>query len=108
MVATVDNKLAALDHYLEAGSAAQMNTFLKTGRTYWLTKDRSERFEIHTYTPKEAVRLFERAGFEVLEVRGKTVLNFRYHRGLLEEGADRRAWMKVEKSELYLSDQPAR
>jgi len=97
-VATVDNKLAALNFYLESGSAEQFGAFLKTGRTHWLTKDRTERFEIHTYTPKEAVRLFERAGFEVLEVRGKTVLDFRHHRGLLAEGADRRAWMKIEKN----------
>ncbi len=96
LVATFDNKLAALDYYLEGGSADRMRAFLKTGRTHWLTKDEDEQFEIHTYTPQEAVRLVETAGFELVDLRGNTVLNLRHHRPLLAESADRRAWLKLE------------
>ena len=98
LIATLDNKLAALDFYLQSGSPQDFSTFLKTGRTHWLTKDKAERFEIHTFTPKEAAKLLETAGFAVLEIRGKTVLDFRHHRGLLEQPQTRRAWMRIEKA----------
>ena len=98
LIATFDNKLSALDFYLEGGSPKKMHTFLKNGRTHWLTSDADEQFEIHTLTPKEAIRLFETAGFEVLDIRGKTILNLRKHQHLLEEPEARRAWLKMEKN----------
>jgi SAM-dependent methyltransferase len=98
LIATLDSKLAALDFYLKEGSLPQLREFLKTGRTHWLTRDSDEQFDIHTYTPKEAAKLFDVAGFDVLEMRGKTVLNMRHYRHLLADPEARREWMKVEKS----------
>lgn len=98
LVATLDNKLAALDYYLETGSPQEMRDFLRRGKTHWLTREENERFDIHTFTPAEAVKLFENAGFEVLEVRGKTVLDLRRFRHLLEDPAERRTWSKIERS----------
>jgi ubiquinone/menaquinone biosynthesis C-methylase UbiE len=96
LVATLDNKLAALEYYLAAGSADDMAGFLRTGRTHWLTQDQAERFEIHTYTPDEAARMFAAAGLAVVELRGKTVLDLRRHQGLLADPAQRRRWQRME------------
>jgi SAM-dependent methyltransferase len=99
LIATLDNKLGALDYYLKEGSAKQMADFLKTGKTHWLTKEKEEQFDIHTFTPREAKALFETAGYDVLEIRGKTVLNFnqRTYRGLLADPENKLEWMRIEK-----------
>ena len=98
LLATFDNRLAALDFYLQRGQPAEMATFLRSGRTHWLTKREEERFEIHTYSPAGVHKLLTSAGFEVVEVVGKTVLPMRQHRRLLETPEARRAWAKIERS----------
>lgn len=85
--ATADNKLAALDHYIERGNLGELETFVRGGKTNWLTNDENERFELHTFTPGEVRGLFESNGFEVIEVVGKTVLPVRDNRKLLEDPA---------------------
>jgi SAM-dependent methyltransferase len=98
LVATLDNKLAALDFYLDAGDAAGMEAFLRSGRTHWLTADAAEQFELHTFTPQQGRKLFDQAGFDVLELRGKTVLNMRSRQHLLADPEPRRAWLNLEKT----------
>ncbi|MDB5294177.1 MAG: bioC2 [Phycisphaerales bacterium] len=85
VIATADNKLAALDHYVERGNLDALEQFVRTGRTNWLTADERERFELTTFTPASLRRLFERAGFEVLGVAGKTILPVRQNKRLLEQ-----------------------
>lgn len=97
LVATLDNRLAAIDFYLEAGDALATARFLRDGRTHWLTKDPAEQFTITTFTPADAVKLFEGAGFTVVEMIGKTVLPMRRYRPLLETSEGRRTWAKVER-----------
>lgn len=104
LVATFDNRLAAMDYYLGSGAPQELGRFLRDGRTHWLTKGQAERFAITTYAPGDLTRLVESAGYEVLDLVGKTVLPMRHHRPLLEEGESRRFWAKVEKS---LSRDPA-
>src|SRR5207249_629886 len=88
VIATADNKLAAIDHYIEQGNLDALEDFVRTGKTHWLTADERERFELTTFTPMSLRRLFERAGFEVVEVTGKTILPVRQNKRLLEqEGA---------------------
>jgi len=96
LVATLDNKLAALDYYLTSGSPDALESFLRSGRTHWLTQDRDEQFEIHTFTPAEAMKLFATAGFEIVEVRGKTVLDLRRRQELLADAEQRRRWQAIE------------
>jgi SAM-dependent methyltransferase len=98
LIATFDNRLAALDFYLERGDLRELEEFLRTGKTHWLTREHSERFDIHTYTPAQARKLLEAAGFEVIDMIGKTVLPMRHHRGLLEVPDQRRHWARIEKS----------
>ncbi len=97
LVATFDNRLAAIDYYLERRNPSALSRFLRDGKTHWLTKDADERFPITTFGPSEVRKLAETAGFEVLDLVGKTVLPMRRHRDLLASPDDRRAWARIEK-----------
>lgn len=103
VVATADNKLSAIEHYLDAGDLDAFETFMRTGRTRWLTKDKQEQFELTTFTPGTLRRLFERSGMEVLEVGGKTILPVRSYRELINDPAAFRRLIKIEES---LNDDP--
>ncbi len=97
LVATFDNRLAAIDYFLEQGDAAQLDRFLRDGRTNWLTKLTEEQFPLITHTPQNVRQLVEQAGFEVIDLVGKTVLPMRKHRHLLSEAKARRDWSRLEK-----------
>jgi len=97
LVATVDNRHAAIDFYLQKGDAGTLDRFLRDGRTHWLTKDQDERFTIHTFTATELRALAATTGFETVEIVGKTVLPMRHHRHLLETPQDKRSWARIEK-----------
>jgi SAM-dependent methyltransferase len=84
VIASADNRLAALDHYVERGDLDALEEFVATGRTHWLTADQRERFELATFTPASLRKLFERSGFEVLAIDGKTVIPVRQNKRLLE------------------------
>lgn len=104
LVATIDNKLAALDFFLQREDVKEMSDFLRTGRTHWLTSSAAEQFPLTTYTPTQLRTLIEKCGFVLTDMVGKTVLPMRHYRQLLAESADRRAWAGIEKS---LSHDPA-
>lgn len=97
LIATLDNRLAGIDLLLSKGDPDTMARYLKSGATHWLTRDRGEQFSIATFSPSEAVKLFESAGFEVLELIGKTVLPMRKHLDLLDTPERRRQWARIEK-----------
>ena len=98
LIATVDNRLAAIDFYLQSGDPHELEQFLRAGRTHWLTKDAAERFPIHTFGPTELRKLLETSGYTILDLVGKTVLPMRHHRQLLAESAQRRHFAQIEKS----------
>jgi len=104
VIATADNKLAAIDHYVERGSLDALEEFVRTGKTHWLTADRREQFELTTFTPATLRRLFERSGFEVLDVIGKTILPIRRQKELLEQP---HALQRLLRLELDLLSDPA-
>jgi SAM-dependent methyltransferase len=83
IIATADNKLAALDHYVERGNLDALEQFIRSGTTRWLTPDERERFELITFTPLSLRKLFERAGLEVLDIVGKTIIPIRQNKHLL-------------------------
>ncbi|HSV14917.1 MAG TPA: class I SAM-dependent methyltransferase, partial [Tepidisphaeraceae bacterium] len=85
VIATADNKLAAIDHFVERGSIDALEEFVRGGRTHWLTADERERFELTTFTPASLRRLFESNGFEAIEVTGKTIIPVRQNKRLLED-----------------------
>jgi ubiquinone/menaquinone biosynthesis C-methylase UbiE len=83
VVATADNKLAALDHFVERGNLDALEEFVRSGKTNWLTPDEREQFELTTFTPASLRKLFEKSGFEVLAVDGKTIIPVRANKFLL-------------------------
>jgi ubiquinone/menaquinone biosynthesis C-methylase UbiE len=85
VIATADNKLAALDHFAEHGNLAELEEFVRSSRTHWLTADQREQFQLTTFTPASLRKLFEQAGLEVVQIVGKTILPVRQHKALLDE-----------------------
>jgi len=85
VIATADNKFAAIEHYVERGNLDALEEFVRSSRTHWLTADEQERFELNTFTPASLTKLFERSGFEVVHVSGKTIVPVRTNKKLLED-----------------------
>jgi ubiquinone/menaquinone biosynthesis C-methylase UbiE len=104
VIATADNKYAAFDYYLERGNLGALEEFIRHGKTNWLTPDVREQFELTTFTPASLRRLFEGAGFEVLDVLGKSVLPVRQNKRLLEQPDAVERLLKLERE---LSKDPA-
>ncbi|HEV8379905.1 MAG TPA: class I SAM-dependent methyltransferase, partial [Tepidisphaeraceae bacterium] len=96
IIATADNKLAALDHFLERGDIDALEDFLRTSRTNWLTEDSREQFQLTMFTPHTLRRLFEKSSFHVLDLIGKTILPVRKHRQLLENPKNLRQLLDLE------------
>jgi ubiquinone/menaquinone biosynthesis C-methylase UbiE len=103
-IATADNKLAAIDHYIDRGNLDALEQFIRTSKTHWLTQDEREQFELTTFTPQSLRKLFERSGLEIVSLAGKSILPIRQNRKLLEapDALDR-----LLKLELELSKDPA-
>lgn len=84
LVASLDQTLAAIDHYVEKTDLDGLEKLLKTGDMEWLAREEDERFPVHTFTPERLRTLFENAGFEVLDMYGKTVLPLKKLEALME------------------------
>lgn len=104
VIATADNKLAALDHFIERGDLDDLERFLRTNKTHWLTDNQKEQFELTMFTPHTLRNLFESAGFEIVALVGKTILPLRKHQPLLE---DDRAVERLLKLEHELAKDPS-
>lgn len=103
-VATADNRLAGIDHYIERGNLDALEQFVRDGKTRWLTDAQEERFELTTFTPQQLRKLFLSAGLEVLDVTGKTILPIRQNRKLLQYP---HAMERLLKLEMDLQKDPA-
>jgi ubiquinone/menaquinone biosynthesis C-methylase UbiE len=104
VVATADNKLAALDHFVERGNLDALEAFVHSNRTQWLTADEREQFDLTTFTPATLRKLFEKSGFEVLAIEGKTIVPVRNNKYLFTHD---RAIERLLKLEEELSKDPA-
>ncbi len=85
VVLSVDHRAAAAQAYVARRDLAGLARFLKTGRTEWLASRKGERFPVHMFEPGELRTLLEGAGFQVLDLVGKTVLFHREDKLLLGE-----------------------
>ncbi|HYG77200.1 MAG TPA: methyltransferase domain-containing protein [Planctomycetota bacterium] len=88
LVASLDQTLAAIDHYCEKSDLAGLEKLVKGGEMEWLARDEAERFPVHTYTPESLRAMFENAGFEVLDLFGKTVLPLKKLEPLMNDPAN--------------------
>jgi SAM-dependent methyltransferase len=104
VVASVDGTWAGLSYYLEKGHVEELERYVRDGRTWWLAHRAEERFPLHTFTPDSLRTLFERAGFRVLRITGKTVLPVRKHPELLRDPQSFRRLLRLERS---LAAEPA-
>jgi ubiquinone/menaquinone biosynthesis C-methylase UbiE len=104
VIATADNKLAAIDHFVERGNLDVLEDFVKRGKTQWLTADERERFELTTFTPVELSAMFRKFGFEVVDLVGKTIVPVRTNKRLLEHEHAIERLLKIEST---LSRDPA-
>jgi ubiquinone/menaquinone biosynthesis C-methylase UbiE len=98
VIATADNKFAAIPHFIERGNLDALEEFIQSGKTQWLTGDEREQFDLTTFTPASLKKLFEKAGFEVLGVFGKTLLPVRQNKRLLEPENAIERLLKLEES----------
>ncbi len=96
VIASADNKLAALPHFIERGNLDALEEFTRTGRTQWLTADERERFDLTMFTPLSLRKLFEAAGFEVVQLIGKPIVNVRQNKLLLESPDAIERLLKIE------------
>jgi ubiquinone/menaquinone biosynthesis C-methylase UbiE len=96
LIATADNKLAALDHFAQRGNLDELEQFIRTGRTHWLTPDKEEQFELTTFTPATLRTLFEKSGFTVESITGKTILPVRKNERLFESPDAMERLLKLE------------
>jgi ubiquinone/menaquinone biosynthesis C-methylase UbiE len=104
VIATADNKLVAIDHYVERGNLDALEEFVRSSKTAWLTADERERFELTNFTPASLRKLFEKSGFEVIAVDGKPIIPVRDNKHLLTHD---RAVERLLKLEQELSKDPA-
>jgi SAM-dependent methyltransferase len=81
---TVDNHLAAIDHFIDSGNLDALASFVKSGKTEWLTKNVNERFDVKMFTPAQIDSLTKSKGFEIISRIGKTVIPARQNRKLFE------------------------
>jgi len=81
---TVDNHLAALDHFVESGNLDALADFVKSGETHWLTRNVAEQFSVLMFTPAQIEAQARSRGFEIISRIGKTVLPVRLNKKFFE------------------------
>jgi hypothetical protein len=97
LIATVDHMPAAIDYFIEQGDVAGLADFLRTGKTHWLTSDEGEQFPTIQYTVDKVESAARKAGLELVDLIGKTVLPMREHRGLLDDPETARHLAELER-----------
>ncbi|MEQ8764992.1 MAG: methyltransferase domain-containing protein [Planctomycetota bacterium] len=102
-VLSADHRCAGLEFYFQEGSLEDLERFVKTGRTLWLAKDPDERFPAKMFLADELQHLFEKRGFEVVDLIGKLVLPVRRFPHWLDE---RRQVERLIKMEMKLHRDP--
>jgi ubiquinone/menaquinone biosynthesis C-methylase UbiE len=97
LVASVDQTYAALAHYAEKNDLEGLGRLLRRGEMEWLAHEQDERFTVHTFTVEGLRELLDQAGFEVLDIFGKTVLPFKKLEPLFDDPEATRKILALEK-----------
>ena len=98
MLMAVDNRLQGIYHYFKDGDIAGLETFLRTGRTNWVTDNPDEQYPLTMFTPGQIRAMCRERGLELVSLIGKTVLPLRRFKELLSEPAKRETLFKLEES----------
>ena len=73
-VISVDHAAKASRKIIEKGDLKELDYFIRTGKTTWLAKKKEERFQVKMFNTEELKNLFEKEGFKVMDLIGKTIL----------------------------------
>lgn len=126
-IASVDNKFAGMRIFVEQNAIDELESFIRTGRTNWFTRNEEERYPITYFSPDELCKLFTTysplthsrslsrfqrgsvqakgeggcfPGFEIISLIGKPVLPLRANSEML---ADKEIFNRLLKLELKLN-----
>jgi ubiquinone/menaquinone biosynthesis C-methylase UbiE len=97
LVASLDQTLAAIDHYAEKADLFGLEKLIKSGTMEWLAHAEEERFPVHTFTPEKLREMFTQGGFEILDLYGKTVLPLKKLEELLQDEQNAEKILALEK-----------
>ncbi len=98
LIASVDQTYAGLEHYAEKGDLDGLERLVQRREMEWLAHEQAERFPVHTFSAEDLRALLDDAGFEVLDLFGKTVLPFKKLEVLLEAPEQAERILALEKS----------
>ncbi len=96
LIATLDHMPPAIDFFMQSGDVEGLSKFIRTGRTHWLTRDEGEQFQTVQYTVEDVTGALRKAGLEMVDLIGKTVLPMRQYRQLLDDPEMGRRLAKIE------------
>lgn len=96
LVASIDNRCAYYDHYFEKKDWEGLEELHRHGKALWLARRAEERFPISTFDPANARKLFQKAGFEIVHMIGKTILPIRKFPEMLETPENYRRLLQME------------
>jgi ubiquinone/menaquinone biosynthesis C-methylase UbiE len=97
LVGSVDQALAGIAHYAGKGDVEGLERLLARGEMEWLAQERSERFAVRAFTAEGLARELERAGFEVVDMFGRTVLPLKRLERALEDRGLRERLLAMER-----------
>ncbi|MHC5038521.1 MAG: class I SAM-dependent methyltransferase [Planctomycetota bacterium] len=92
VVASVDNRLKALNWHRDREDPEAVERLLERGETFMPGKEEESPFPVHAFTPQALRSFFESQGLVVERVIGKTVLVHRLP-WFLSGGPEREAWL---------------
>ena len=85
IIASLDNKAKALSFYLKQNDIKGLESFIKTGKTFWFSKNKEKNFPIQMYTKDEIKTIFQKNNFKILNIIGKTVLPVKEYENTLKD-----------------------
>jgi S-adenosylmethionine-dependent methyltransferase len=98
VIASVDQRLAGIEHFLEGEDLDGLERFLADGKSEWLAKQHTERFATRMFSVREIEKLVSESGLELDSMIGRPVLPFARFRALLADPATRRRALAIEES----------
>lgn len=96
MLMSVDNVYGGLYHLMKEGNLDELEAFVRTGRTNWVTDEEKQQYAIQAFTPEKIRELCAGRGLEVVSIIGKTVLPLRRFQEQLRDREVRERLIKLE------------
>lgn len=95
-VLSFDHRYGALGHYFESRTFAELEQFLRDGKTRWLTERDEEQFPITMFAADDIEKLCGHAGLELRDLIGLTVFPARKYPQLIADPEQQRQLLALE------------